>query len=188
MDIILASKSERRIEMMKELGFDFRVVSSNVFEFVDSYSSNGELVEMLATKKAEDVFKSNPDSLVLGFDTLVFLDDKVLGKPQSEEECISMIKSLSNRTHEVITGACFIDKNMKKSFYSSCKVTFSEISDEDIISYAKTSEPYDKAGAYAIQGYIGRFIEKVDGDFFSVIGMPKEKVYAFLRDYVKKSI
>ena len=98
-----------------------------------------------------------------------------------------MIKSLSGRIHEVITGACFVDKNMKKSFYSSCKVTFSNINDEEILEYAKTSEPYDKAGAYAIQGYMGRFIERVDGDFFSVIGMPKEKVYSFLRDYVKKT-
>lgn len=187
MDIILASQSERRIEMMKEFGIEFRVVPSNSFEFVESYNSNGELVEQLATKKAMDVFNQNPDSLVLGFDTLVFLDDKVLGKPQNEEECISMIKSLSGRTHEVFTGACFVDKNMKKSFYSSCKVTFSNINDEEILEYAKTSEPYDKAGAYAIQGYMGRFIERVDGDFFSVIGMPKEKVYSFLRDYVKKS-
>ncbi|MBP5343184.1 septum formation protein Maf [bacterium] len=186
MDIILASKSKRRIEMMEEMGFPFRVVESHIAEFIDSYSSNGEIVEKLAVKKAEDVFKDNPDSLVLGFDTLVFLDNEVLGKPRDENECIEMIKKLRNRTHEVITGACFIDKNKKISFYSSCEVTFSDIDIEDIVNYSKTSEPYDKAGAYAIQGYIGRFIEKVNGDFFSVIGMPKQKVYAFLRDYVKK--
>ena len=185
MDIILASKSERRIEMMEELGFPFRVIGSNALEFVDSYSSNGELVEKLATMKALDVFNNNKDSLVLGFDTLVFLDDKVLGKPQNEDECIDMIRKLSNRTHEVITGACFVDKDEKISFHSTCKVTFSNISDEDIIKYAKTSEPYDKAGAYGIQGYIGRFIERVEGDYYSVIGMPKQKVYEFLRNYVK---
>ncbi len=186
MDVILASSSKRRIEFMNELGFPFRVVPSNVSEFVESYKSNEDLVMQLAKLKALSVFSLNPSSLVLGFDTLVFLDGKPLGKPQNEEECIKMIASLSGKCHTVVTGAYFISPDYTDNFSSSCKVYMSEIPEEAIIEYSKTAEPYDKAGGYAVQGFIGRFIERVEGDVFSVIGFPKQLVYKKLSLYMKK--
>lgn len=183
--IILASKSKRRIEFMNEFGIKYETIESTKPEFVDSFNSNEELVMKLAQQKAKEVFENNKDALVLGFDTLVFLDGEIIGKPQSQEECIKMIKKLSGKTHKVITGAYFISDDFEKSFYSSCFVTFSNIDDEEILNYSLTKEPYDKAGGYAIQGYIGRFIKSIDGDFFSVVGMPKSEVYATLKEYIK---
>lgn len=185
MEIILASASKRRIEFMNELGYDFKVIPSNSFEFVENYRSNEDLVMQLAKIKGESVFNQHPEALVLGFDTLVFLNDEVLGKPQNEEECIKMISELSNKEHIVITGAYLRSKDYVDSFASSCKVKFCEIPLEDIKEYAKTEEPYDKSGGYAIQGFIGRFIEWVDGDIFSVIGFPKALVYKKVREYIK---
>ena len=97
-----------------------------------------------------------------------------------------MIKELSGRTHEVITGGYMVSKDYEKSFSTSCLGSFLDIPFDEIIKYSNTSEPYDKAGGYAIQGFIGRFINKVDGDFFSVIGMPKSTVYKLLSDYIRK--
>jgi septum formation protein len=186
MNLILASKSPRRIEIMKELGFDFKVVPSNCDEFVDSYSSNEDLVMALAKKKGDSVFKDYPDDLILSFDTLVFLGDEVLGKPQNYEDCVRMLQSLENKKHLVITGAYIKAKDYEDLFFSECFVHIDHIEKEDIEAYAKTEEPYDKAGGYAVQGFIGRYIDRVDGDFFSVIGLPKAMVYKKVTDYLKK--
>ena len=183
--IILASKSKRRIEYMKELGFKFEIIESTKPEFVDSYKSNEDSVISLARQKALDVYSNNKDALVLGFDTLVFLDGDIIGKPQTKEECIEILKKLRGKTHKVITGAYFISSDFEKSFSSSCLVTFSHIDDDEIENYSNTIEPYDKAGGYAIQGYIGRFIKEINGDFFSVVGMPKAEVYLTLKEYIK---
>lgn len=185
MEIILASSSERRIEIMKQLGFDFRVVPSNKEEFVESYSSPEDLVMQLAKIKGESVFEENKDALVLGFDTLVFCDGEVLGKPQNEEDCIRMIKLLKNNKHLVVTGGYIRAKDYKESFYTECYVHMTDINEEEIVEYAKTKEPYDKAGGYAIQGFVGRFIDRVDGDFFTVIGLPKSTVYDKVNNYLR---
>ena len=187
MRIILASKSPRRIEMLKDLGYEFEVIPSNNDETKFSHKSRVDYVKSLAKSKALDVYKSNKDAVVLGFDTLVFFKDEVMGKPHSKDECVHMLKELSGNTHEVITGAYIVSKNYKKSFYSKAYVDFEEISDEEIYNYANTDEPYDKAGAYAIQGYFGRFVKAVRGDYFSIIGMPKSKVYKYLNEFMKES-
>ncbi len=186
MRIILASKSPRRIEMLQDLGFDFEIIPSLDDEVVKTYSTRSDYVKKLAKSKALSVYKNNKDALVLGFDTLVFLDDEHLGKPHSKEECIEMLKKLRNRTHEVITGAYLIADGYKKSFSSKAYVEFLDYSDEEIIKYANTNEPYDKAGAYAIQGYFGRFVKSIKGDYFSIIGMPKASVYKYVSEYLKE--
>ncbi|MCR5741916.1 MAG: Maf family protein [Gammaproteobacteria bacterium] len=184
MRIVLASKSLRRIEILKSLGLEFDVDPSNTFEFVESYSSNEDLVMQLSRQKGEEVFKRNEDALVLSFDTLVFFEDEVLGKPQSEEECIKMIRDLSNNYHFVSTGVYLRAKDYEESFAVTAKVHMLEISDEDILKYAKTEEPYDKAGAYAIQGFIGRYVDHIEGDFYTIVGLPKAIVYKKIREYL----
>jgi len=185
MRIILASKSKRRIEMMKELGFPFLSVDSNQDEEAE-FTTKEEYTKALAELKAKAVAKSYPNDLVLGFDTLVYLDNTPIGKPHSKEECIEIIKKLRNRSHEVITAGCLIiDGEIKEKFYTNAFVYFSDITDQEIEAYSLTDEPYDKAGGYAVQGYMGRFIEKIDGDIFTVIGMPKSYVYKLLKRYYK---
>ena len=188
MRIILASKSPRRIEMLEDLGLHFEVIPSEKDESIKNYKSKSDLVKQLARHKALDIYKDNKDALVLGFDTLVFYGDLILGKPHSKEECIKMMEELSGKTHEVITGACIVAKGYKKSFSSRAYVEFTEIPHDEIIRYACTIEPYDKAGGYAIQGYIGRFIKSVKGDYFSVIGMPKALVYKYVSEFLKERI
>ena len=126
MKIILASKSPRRIEMMQDLGFDFSVIPSESSEIDNDYKTKSEHVKRLAKAKALDVYKNNKDALVLGFDTLVFLGDEIMGKPHSKEECISMLKRLSGKTHEVITGAYMVMKGYRKSFSSKAYVEEAE--------------------------------------------------------------
>ncbi len=186
MDIILASKSPRRIEMMNELGFNYRVIASTKDEIANYSLSKEDFVMELAKHKAMDIYESNKDSIVLGFDTLVFFKDERLGKPKNEEDCIRMIRMLSGNTHEVITGAFIKTPTQEFRFYRNCFVEFDIIKDEDVVAYSKTKEPYDKAGGYAVQGFIGRYIKKVNGDFFSVIGMPKSEVYRILKEEIQK--
>ncbi len=185
MDIVLASSSKRRIEIMSELFEDYKIQVADISEFVDSFSSNEELVKKLSYMKAKAVFDSNEDSLVLGFDTLVFHNGKVIGKPQNRKECINMINELSDDTHEVITGFTMLAKDYCESFSSRCLVHFTKIPYDEIVNYSLTSEPYDKAGGYAIQGYIGRYIDKIDGDYFTVVGFPKALVYNKVINYLK---
>ena len=186
MEIILASKSKRRIEMMDELGFPYFAVESKADEKVDFKLSEEEKVLELAKRKALDVYKDHKDALILGFDTLVFLNGEAIGKPKDKEDCISIIKKLSGKTHLVITGGFLKYKEEERSFSSPCLVSFEEIPESVILKYAETEEPYDKAGGYAIQGYIGRYIKSVDGDIFSVIGMPKSTVNKLLFEFIQK--
>ena len=186
MRIILASSSLRRREMLDDLNIKYEIIPSKKEEFVDSYSSPSDLVMKLAKMKGEDVFNNNQDALVLSFDTLVFKDGEVLGKPQNEKDLIRMVKLLSNNTHQVITGFYMKSSDYEFLSYGKADVHMLEMSEEDIINYSKTKEPYDKAGGYAIQGYIGRFIDRIDGDYFSVVGMPKALVYKKIREYLDR--
>ena len=183
MEIILASNSPRRKEILESLGYKFRIAPSDIDENINLKGE--ELVCELAKRKAHRIFDYNKDSIVIGSDTIVYYKGKVYNKPKSEEECYFMLKSLSGKTHEVITGVYIASKKECISFYDKAYVTFKELTDEDIYNYIKTKEPFDKAGGYAIQGYIGRFIKSIDGDFFSVVGMPKSEVYATLKEYIK---
>lgn len=180
--IILASNSPRRKELFKLITEDFEIETSNLEEIIDDEIPFEEAVMELAFQKAADVFSKHKEDYVLGFDTLVLIDDTLLGKPKNKEEAKMMLKQLSGKTHFVITGCAIISKVVSKSFYEKTRVTFVTMSDEEIDEYVDTLEPMDKAGAYAIQGKGAKFVKSVTGDFFTVMGMPISKLYRELKD------
>ena len=179
--MILASISPRRKEILENFGFIFKTFTKNIEE-TSSKTTIEEIIKDIAEKKARAVAEDFPSENVVGADTVVVVDNKILGKPHSREEAFNMLKSLSGREHEVITAFSFV--NMEKNiFYSDCentKVFFKALSDEEINWYIDTKEPMDKAGAYGIQGKGAFFVEKIEGDFFSVMGFPLGKFVRFL--------
>ena len=174
---ILASKSPRRTELLKLLNIDFMVIPSDIDEMINKNLTIEEVVMDIALKKAKDISSKNPDYYVLGFDTLVILDGIPLGKPIDEKDAFRMLKLLSGRTHTVLTGCAIVNNMYIDTFYGSADVTFYEMSNEEILEYINTKEPLDKAGAYGIQAYGSRYIEKVNGDYFTIVGLPIAKLY-----------
>lgn len=171
--MILASNSPRRKEILENFGFSLKTVSKNI----DEISSKEEITEKImdiAQQKTMAVAEDYPDENVVGADTVVVIDGKILGKPKDETEAFKMLKSLSGKSHEVITAYSFV--NLKKNIFLNdaeiTKVFFKDMSDEEINWYISTKEPVDKAGAYGIQGKGAYFVEKIEGDFFSVMGFP----------------
>lgn len=180
MKLILASNSPRRKELLQEHNIEFEVIPSQVDEVVDMAMDVYQNVMHLATIKCEDVYSKNPNRIVLAADTIVVYNDEILGKPKDEEDAYRMLKLLSGNTHEVITGVCVIDNGIKKVDHVVSKVVFKEITDEDIYEYIKTKEPMDKAGSYAIQGIGSKFIEKYEGEYDNIVGLPMKKVLELL--------
>ncbi len=173
MPIVLASASPRRQELLKEVGVEFEVRPANIPEIRCSGEAPQAFAERLAGEKAEAVAKIvSTDAYVLGADTVVVVDDQVLGKPEDEEDAARMLRLLSDRKHEVITAACLVGKNCKVITSESTAVWFRAISDDEIREYIATGEPMDKAGAYAIQGGASRWIAKIEGDYSNVVGLP----------------
>lgn len=181
--LILASKSPRRKELMEYIGECFEVASADVDESYDKNLSPSEIVEHLSYIKAIPL--KNEKDIVIGADTVVAIDGKILGKPKDEEDAFSMLKTLSGRQHSVFTGVTLVKGNAVKTFSVETKVYFYPISDKQIENYIKTNEPMDKAGSYAIQGKGCLFIEKIDGDYFNVVGLPVSKLKQEL-DIIKK--
>ncbi|MFN3598336.1 MAG: Maf family protein [Aquificaceae bacterium] len=178
--LILASESKRRVQILTMLGFKFLVIPSYVQE---DHAGNPLLTARnLAFKKAFTVWKDYKFATVLGADTVVILDKKVLGKPKNEKEAKHMLHSLSGRWHKVITAVCVISPKVKVSFHDTAWVKFRKIEEEEIEEYVKTGEPMDKAGAYAVQGIGAKFVEKIRGDFYTVMGLPASKTYRVLKD------
>ena len=169
--IILASKSPRRKELLEMAGFDFVVRTYDVEENIKE-DDPAEYVKKTALKKGLVASSYNPLDIIISADTIVVLDDKILEKPKDKQDAFSMIKSYQGRSHHVYTGVAIIYKNECINFYEDTLVTVSNLTDEEIRDYINTSEPYDKAGAYAIQGIFGKYIEKIDGDYFNVMGLP----------------
>ena len=181
--LILASKSPRRIELIQSLGFQFKVEVSEIDEEAFHIDNPYEYNKILAIEKAKAVAINNPNDIVIGSDTIVTINNKILGKPKSKEDARLMIKDLSNNTHDVVTSVCIIKNNKIICKTSISKVSFFEISDEEIEEYINTNEPYDKAGAYAIQGDFGKkYIKNINGDFYSIMGLPIAEVYQILKD------
>lgn len=176
-DIILASSSPRRREIMNKLRLSYKVVISNVSEKMDPSLSLKERVMDLAEQKAAAVFAENRDSLVLGADTIVEIDGEVLGKPHGRSEAREMLKKLSGRTHRVITAYAIMHDDELIRDYDEAFVTFVKMDDAEIERYINTREPYDKAGGYAVQGLSSVFVEKIDGSFFTVMGLPLHRIY-----------
>ena len=181
--LVLASASPRRRELMALAGFDFEVITADVDEVFDPLLEPCELVMSLAFQKASAVAGSNPDAAVIGADTVVVLDGKVLGKPHSEDEAVQMLRELSGNTHEVYTGVCIIKGDKVHKFYECTKVTFWQLEDELIAQYVASKDPMDKAGAYGIQGYGCVLIKEIKGDYFSVMGLPVSESARVLADF-----
>lgn len=179
--MILASASPRRKEILENFGFLFKTIVKNIDETSDKTRAEEKILE-IAEKKAKAAAIDFPDENVVGADTVVVVDGKILGKPKDEKEAFSMLKSLSGRSHEVITAFSFINinKNISYSDYEITKVYFKNLTDDEINWYINTKEPMDKAGAYGIQGKGAFFVEKIEGDFFSVMGFPLGKFVRFL--------
>lgn len=169
--LILASSSPRRKELLSDAGFVFEIITSNADE-VAIAGSPETTVLMNARLKAKEVFDRNSDAIVLGADTVVCLDGRILGKPKDMNDARNMIKSLSGSVHEVLTGYSIIDENGEESGVTVTKVCFRTITDAEIEEYIQTEEPYDKAGGYGIQDRAGEFVEYIDGDLNNVIGLP----------------
>ena len=174
--IILASKSPRREQLLKDAGIEFIMHPSDIDEFVDQNMPPESIVLELAKQKAEDVATKYQDHLVIGADTIVVYQDEILGKPKNEDDAFRMLRLLSGKTHSVFTGVTLVKGHKKKSFYSESKVTMKTLSDKEIINYIETKEPMDKAGAYAIQGLGKHIVDTYEGDFYTIVGLPIEKL------------
>ena len=183
MEIILASASPRRQELLKSMGYKFTVDVSDVDEQTDLPPK--QAVIELALRKAKSVAERHSDGIIIASDTLVALDNKPLGKPADIDDAKHMLRALSGRTHEVYTGVCVIDAACEKKMadVDTSSVTFRELSDEEIDSYISTGEPMDKAGAYAIQGDAGVFVSNLEGSFENVMGFPVELVGRMLAGF-----
>lgn len=185
--IVLASQSPRRKKLLEQIGLNFTVIPSTVDEVI-SYTSPIEIVIDLAVQKAQDVAKSAPNSLIIGADTIVVQNDRILGKPKNEHDAINMLKSLSDKKHSVFTGVSLLitghDTVIKKShsFFEETKVTFSALTDLEIKSYVASGSPMDKAGSYGIQDDWGSvFVERIEGDYYNVVGFPVNRFYQELK-------
>jgi septum formation protein len=177
--VILASRSPRREQLLKQLGLRFEVV---IKDFDESYPENlsGESIAVyLAGQKARSFRNEISDNeIVITADTIVWCNDRVLGKPEDKEEARQMLRDLSGNTHEVITGVSILSASKEKTFSVSTKVTFDDLSDEEIDYYIERFRPYDKAGAYGIQEWIGlAACSRIEGSYFNVVGLPVQRLY-----------
>ncbi len=184
--LILASSSPRRKELLSYAQIPFEIVVSHVEEHFNENNDPNEIVQALALKKAEAVADIlDQDVVVLGADTIVTIDNQILGKPKDETEARMMLKQLSGREHIVYTGVAIVSADESTTFYEKTKVEFWELSDEEIDSYIKSGEPFDKAGAYGIQQLGSILVKRIDGDYFSVVGLPIARTCRELKPFLK---
>lgn len=187
MQIVLASQSPRRRELLDRAGFLFEVIPSDRDEIITK-TIPSEVVCELSYQKAMDVYEklaNQENYLVIGADTVVASEGEILGKPKSKQEAYDMLKKLAGKDHEVYTGVTFVyNEDVLKShtFFECTRVTFYPMTDKEINDYIKTGDPMDKAGAYGIQGPCGIYIEKIDGDYNNVVGLPIARVYQELKE------
>lgn len=184
-EIILASKSPRRQQLLHDLGIEFTVQSLDIPEKFPEGLGMTEIPVYLAELKASAFLPLlQEDQLVITADTIVWLNGRVLNKPANFEEGFHMLKALSGAKHEVVTGVCLLTTGKRVSFFSVTDVWFKELSDEEIRFYLENYKPYDKAGAYGIQEWIGYVaITRIEGSFFNVMGLPIQQVYEHLRTF-----
>ena len=178
MKIILASKSPRRQELLKLMDIDFRVVLREVDETYPADLKPEEVAVYIAEKKAKAFDENTSDEIVLTADTIVVVNKQILGKPTNAAHAIEMLQLLSGRMHKVITGICLLYNHHYHSFYDVSEVYFGELTDEEITDYVNQYQPFDKAGSYGIQERIGLIgIERINGSYTNVVGLPTEKLY-----------
>ena len=185
--IILASVSPRRRNLLKQIGVKFDVIPSSIKEDSSLKLSAQKFVEFYAKEKAKNVSKKYPHSLVIGADTVVVFDELILGKPGSFDEACTMLSTLSGNTHSVYTGVSLqlSNKSISHTFHAQTQVTFNKLTNKEIEFYIKYYKPYDKAGSYGIQDWFSVCVEKIDGCYFNVMGLPLNKLYTELKSVMQ---
>jgi septum formation protein len=179
--LVLASASPRRRELLRGAGIPFEVQAANIAEDALPGESAKDCAERLAREKALVVAAQRPNDVVLGADTIVVVDNQILGKPSDAADAARMLRMLSARVHQVITGVCLVFGGEARVASETTTVTMSEITDQEIAGYIASGEPMDKAGAYAIQGIASRWIPRIEGDYSNVVGLPVALVFGMLR-------
>ena len=178
--LILGSQSPRRKDLLASLDLDFKVITKNIDETYPNGLSNKEIAEYLANIKST-VFKPKSNEIIITADTIVCIDKEILGKPSTKIEASHMLKKLSDKTHEVITGVSIKSMTNKYTFSDTTSVHFGKLTHDEIVYYIDTYKPYDKAGSYGIQEWIGQIgIKKIEGSYFNVMGLPVHRVYVEL--------
>ena len=183
MEIILASGSPRRRELLNTLGLRFTVCPAKGEETAPEGAGPAEIVKALSRAKAGEVARQFAGELIIAADTIVYLDGRVLGKPHDEEDARQMLRTLSGRTHEVITGVTLLTTQFRRSFACTTRVTFASLTEEEIEFYVSHYRPMDKAGSYGVQewiGYIG--VTSIEGSFYNVMGLPIQRLYTELKN------
>lgn len=180
--IILASASPRRHELLRNAGIRFTVRPADIEEVPQANELPLAFAERMAREKARVVSESSSGNVVLAADTVVAVDNQILGKPQDEDDAARMLRLLAGRTHSVITGVCLFGGDFEDVRSETTAVQFSSLSEDEIRDYVRSGEPMDKAGAYAIQGRASRWISKIEGDYYNVVGLPVDLVWRMLRE------
>lgn len=185
MKIVLGSASPRRQELMKQLGFDFRVLTADCAEDFQIQNGPEEIVIDIAKQKADSLISQiDPDELLICADTIVFLDGEVIGKPKDVQNAFELLAKLSGRTHEVHTGIVLTSSMKTHTFSVKTSVQFRHITKEEIDYYIQREKPFDKAGSYGIQDWIGLIaVEKIIGSYTNVMGLPTQEIYAAIRAF-----
>lgn len=188
MKLILASGSQRRRELMSMCGYDYEIMVSNADESIDEHDPK-EFVAKLAERKATEVYErysmlngEKTEICVVGADTIVVYNDEIIGKPTDKEDAKRILKTLSGQTHMVYTGIAVVTAQGVQREVSRSEVTFCTLTDAEISDYIRSGEPMDKAGAYGIQGPFGMFVERISGNYFTIIGMPLPVLYRMLKN------
>lgn len=181
-DFILASASPRRRELLAKLQIPFTIVTSNESEEFQPTQSPEEVVVELALRKAKSVSDRHPASVIIGADTIVLLDQNILGKPVDRDDARIMLEKLSGKTHAVLTGVAIVYGEKIHTFYEKTYVTFWKITPDEIEHYLNSGEPFDKAGAYGIQGQGAFFVRSIQGDYYSIVGLPISRLKRELND------
>lgn len=183
--IILASSSPRRKKLLEKIGLKFKIVPSSLNEEVEQNLTPAKLVKSLSLQKAKDIAKREKNAIIIAADTMVFLGDEIIGKPKNKTHARQILKSLSGKFHFIITGFTIINSADNKTITRSVKTTvyMKKMTNQEIDDYIKTEEPLDKAGAYGIQGLGGKFIAKIKGDYFNVVGLPLPALIKSLKKF-----
>lgn len=185
--LILASASPRRKELLQQIGLEFQVGVSKMDEVATKHSPE-EIAKELSYQKARDVFEhGHTNDVVIGADTIVTMDEDIMGKPKDNTEAVCMLENLQGRIHRVYTGVAIIwvadDITHVRSFYEMTEVVLYQMTEQEILAYVASGEPFDKAGGYGIQGCFAAYVKRINGDYNNVVGMPIGRLYQELRNH-----